>query len=186
MIEMCVVLSITLVIAGIAVIQVQPALQQIRANTAKDLVMTSLRQARELAISDRRDIQVEFLVNPPGNPVGNYVRLTRLGGVCCPNTVVELIAIPGNVNFTTYAGVPDSPDAFGNASPIYFGGVANGPVSGMMYQSDGTFVSGTGTPINGSVFMGLPNMPGTARAITVLGSTGRIRAYHISGQTWFD
>ena len=37
MIEMCVVLAISLVIASIAVIQIQPALQQVRANTAKVL-----------------------------------------------------------------------------------------------------------------------------------------------------
>lgn len=187
MIEMCVVLAISLVIASIAVIQIQPALQQVRADTAKDLVMTSLRQARETAISDRRDVQVEFLTNPAANPPGNYVRLTRIGGPCCANTVISFVAIPGNVVFTNFVGEPDTPDAFGNNAPVFFAGVANGPASGMMYQSDGTFVSGTGTPINGSVFMGIPNLPGTARAVTVLGATGRIRAYHISGQsTWFD
>jgi prepilin-type N-terminal cleavage/methylation domain-containing protein len=187
MIEMCVVLAISLVIASIAVIQIQPALQQVRADTAKDLVMTSLRQARETAISDRRDIQVEFLTNPPANPPGNYVRLTRIGGPCCANTVISFVAIPGSVVFTNFVGEPDTPDAFGNNAPVVFNGVANGPASGMMYQSDGTFVSGTGTPINGSVFIGIPNLPGTARAVTVLGATGRIRAYHISGQsTWFD
>src|SRR5580692_8409461 len=52
MIEMLVVVAIAMVIAGIAIIQSRPALMQIRANTAKDLVQGTLRRARESAISD--------------------------------------------------------------------------------------------------------------------------------------
>ena len=188
MIEMCVVIAISLVIGGIAIVQAQPALMQIHANNAKDEVQGALRQARETAISDRRDVQVEFVVNPPGNPSGSYVRLTRLGGLCCANTVILLMPISNSVIFTTFPGEPDSPDGFGNGGAIYFGGVAGGPPAGMMYQSDGTFVGvGTGLSINGTVFLGVPGQPTTARAITVLGATGRVRSYHISGTTtWFD
>lgn len=188
MIELVVVIAISMVIAGIAIIQAQPALQQIRANTAKDQVQSAMRQARETAISDRRDVQVEFLVNPVGQPAGSYIRLTRLGGLCCANTVILMIPIQNNVNYTTFAGEPDTPDGFGNGGAIYFAGVAGGPPAGMMYQSDGTFAAvGTGIPINGTVFMGLPGQPITARAVTVLGATGRVRAYHIAGTTaWVD
>ena len=188
MIEMCVVIAISLVIAGIAILQAQPALMQIHANTAKDEVQGALRQARETAISDRRDVQVEFLVNPAGNPPGSYVRLTRIGGACCANTVILMMPISNSVIYTTFVGEPDSPDGFGNGGAIYFGGIAGGPPAGMVYQSDGTFVtSGTGIPINGTVFLGVTGQPTTARAITILGATGRVRSYHISGTTtWFD
>jgi prepilin-type N-terminal cleavage/methylation domain-containing protein len=188
MIEMLVVIAISMVIAAIAIIQARPALMQINANNAKDEVQGALRQARETAISDRRDVQVEFLTNPPANPPGSYVRLTRLGGLCCANTVILMMPISNNVIFTTFLGEPDSPDGFGNGGAIFFGGVAGGPPAGMMYQSDGTFTAlGTGIPINGTVFLGVPNQPTTARAITILGATGRVRSYHISGTTtWFD
>ena len=69
-VEMVVVIAIALVVMSIALIQVQPALLQIHANTAKDQVQSALRQARETAISDRRNVQVEFLTNPPGLSVG--------------------------------------------------------------------------------------------------------------------
>ena len=188
MIEMCVVIAISLVIAGIAIIQAQPALMQIHANTAKDEVQGALRQARETAISDRRDVQVEFLVNPPANPPGSYVRLTRLGGLCCANTVILMMPVSNSVIFTTFPGEPDSPDGFGKGGAIYLAGVVGGPPAGMMYQSDGTFTAvGTGIPINGTVFLGVPGQATTARAITILGATGRVRSYHISGTTtWFD
>ena len=188
MLELLVVIAISMVIAGIAIVQAQPALMQIRANTAKDQVQSALRQARETAISDRRDVQVEFLVNPAGNPPGSYVRLTRIGGACCANTVISMVPIQNSVVFTTFNGEPDSPDGFGNGGAIYFGGIVGGPPAGMVYQSDGTFItSGTGIPINGTVFLGVAGQPTTARAITILGATGRVRSYHISGtQTWFD
>lgn len=186
-IEVLVVVAISMVIAGIAIVQAQPALQQIRANAAKDLVQGTLRRGRELAISDRRSVKVEFLVNPPANPPGSYVRLTRLGGGVGPDTVITTTPIPGSVIYTTFAGEPDTPDGFGNAGPIYFAGVNGGPAAGMIYQSDGTFAAATGIPINGTVFMGIAGQPTTARAITILGTTGRVRAYHISGtKTWFD
>jgi prepilin-type N-terminal cleavage/methylation domain-containing protein len=175
-IELVVVILISLVIAVIAIIQARPALMQSHANTAKDEVQSALRQARETAISNRRSIKVEFLVNPPGNPAGSYVRLTRLAGESGPDTVIALTSIPRTVIYTTFAGEPDTPDGFGNMAPIYFGGVANGPAAGMVYQSDGTFTTATGVPINGTVFIGVPNHPASARAITVLGTTGRVRS----------
>jgi len=99
-----------------------------------------------------------------------------------------MMPIHNSVVFTTFSGEPDSPDGFGNSGPIYFGGIAGGPPAGMIYQSDGTFaINGAGTPINGTVFLGVPNQPTTARAITILGATGRVRSYHISGTTtWLD
>jgi type II secretory pathway pseudopilin PulG len=186
MIEVVVVIAVAMTIAGIAIIQVRPALQQIQANTAKDEIQSSLRRARELAISDRRNVQVEFLTNPAGNPAGSYVRLTRKG-VGTADVILLMLAIQNSVVYTTYVGEPDTPDGYGNAAPVYFGGVANGPPAGMVYQSDGTFVvNGIGTPINGTVFLGIPGQPSTARAVTVLGTTGRVRSYHISGASWFD
>jgi prepilin-type N-terminal cleavage/methylation domain-containing protein len=186
MVEMVVVIAIALVVMSIALIQVQPALLQIHANTAKDEVQSALRLARETAISDRRNVQVEFLTNPPAMQAGNYVRLTRKGGGAGPDIVILTMPIQNTVIYTTFNGLPDTPDAYGNASPIYFGGVANGPAAGMFYQSDGTFVTSTGVLINGTAFMGVPNQPSTARAVTVLGATGRVRSYHVSGTTWFD
>ena len=64
-----------------------------------------------------------------------------------------------------------------------FGGVIGGPNT-MMFQSDGTFVNAAGTTLNGTVFMGVTGIPSTARAVTVLGTTGRIRSYRSAGAGW--
>jgi hypothetical protein len=57
----------------------------------------------------------------------------------------------------------------------------------MLFQSDGELVDGaTFQPINGTVFLGLTAQTATARAITVLGGTGRVRGWKISGNTWMQ
>jgi hypothetical protein len=85
-------------------------------------------------------------------------------------------------------GMPDTPDAYGNANPIEFESVANGPVGGMVFQSDGEFLDGaTFLPINGTVFLGITGQQSTARAVTVLGTTGRVRGWKSTGATaWYQ
>jgi len=56
----------------------------------------------------------------------------------------------------------------------------------LMFLSDGTFVDAQGNPLNGSVFLGLNNHPETARAVTVLGATGRVRGYRWTGSRWIQ
>ena len=46
-----------------------------------------------------------------------------------------------------------------------------------MFTTDGTLIDSGGTPINGTVFLSIQNQPESARAVTVLGSTGRVRGY---------
>jgi hypothetical protein len=80
------------------------------------------------------------------------------------------------------AGLPDTPDAFGNTGPIAFG-----TATVIKFAPDGTLVDQSGQGLNGSVFMAIPNIQGTnlsARAITVLGSTGRVRGYRWDGSKW--
>jgi hypothetical protein len=59
--ELLTTVCIVFVVLAMAVIQLQPTWQQIQADVAKDQVKSTLRQARELAISERRTIVVQFL-----------------------------------------------------------------------------------------------------------------------------
>jgi hypothetical protein len=83
--------------------------------------------------------------------------------------------------------MPDTPDGFGNGGAIYFEGITNGPATGMWFQSDGELVdAATLLPINGTVFLGVSGQATAARAVTVLGTTGRVRAYRSTGVAWFS
>jgi hypothetical protein len=58
----------------------------------------------------------------------------------------------------------------------------------MVFQSDGEFLDGTTfLPINGTIFLGFPGQQSTARAVTVLGTTGRVRGWKSNGNTtWYQ
>jgi prepilin-type N-terminal cleavage/methylation domain-containing protein len=62
MVELCVVISLILVISAIAITSLKPAMQDANCDTAMRQVISQLRQAREYAITNRRYVQVTFPV----------------------------------------------------------------------------------------------------------------------------
>jgi hypothetical protein len=53
-----------------------------------------------------------------------------------------------------------------------------------MFTADGTLADQTGTPVNGTVFLGQAGSPMTSRALTVFGPTATFRSYRWNGQSW--
>jgi prepilin-type N-terminal cleavage/methylation domain-containing protein len=184
LIEMMVVIVIIGIILSMTLLELQPTVYQFRANAALAQVKGAMRQARELAISERRTIVIQFV----GNNSIQLFQVTEPGNVVA---VVPFMTLPieSSVNFMTFGGEPDTPDAYGiPAVPagIEFAGVVGGPPIGMQFQSDGTFTDANGNPINGTVFLGITNIKTTARAVTILGATGRIHAWKGTGLSWFQ
>ena len=168
---------IILIISGMAIIRMQPAVQQSRANAAMSQIVTSFRTAREYSVAYRRFVQITFPSYPATKNQIQITVLNHLTSGAGNDVILTTITFPSTVNYQVFAGFPDTPDAFGNATPVYFEGLDGGPVAGMMFQPDGTFVDTTGNPVNGTVFLGVNTFNVSARAITVLGSTGRVKAY---------
>jgi Tfp pilus assembly protein FimT len=194
LIEMMIVVAIAMTIAGMIVVHLTPTLQTFRSNAAASQVTDVLRQAREYAITYRRYVQISF-PNYSGTGANNQIAITvknsltpTYGGAVQPDVVLTTVTLSGNVIFQLEAGQPDTPDAFGRATAVNFANTDGGPTTGMFFQADGTFVNLTGNYINGSIFLGSNNSAPTARAITVLGTTGRVRAYKINGAAtgWFE
>ena len=182
LIEVMVSMAVMAVIMAATIIKMQPLIQQVHANAGASLILGQLRWARQLSIAHRRDIQVQFL----GNNEVKLIEQPVLGAGGGPVVVSDLFLAP-TVSFMTFATEPDTPDAFGNALPVCFGAVAGCPNPPFMqFQSNGTFVDGTGTVLNGTVFLGVTNIPTSARAITVLGTTGQIRLYKGTGSGWIQ
>lgn len=179
MVELLVVIGMIMTILAMAVLALQPTLQNFKANGAMTMVASQFRLARELAITERRDIQVAFT----GTNTITLTRVLSLGMVANPNEafgVIRTVQIAPPTVFMLPPGMPDTPDAFGNAGAIEFEGIVGGPPT-MMFQSDGTFVDTAGNLVNGTVFMGVPNINNSGRAVTVVGATGRIRMYRSDG-----
>ena len=189
LVELMVVLIIVLIIAAGTILQLRASLQSTQADTAMREVMEQLRQAREYAVANRRYVQVTFPVVVVGTRTDYHVVITQMNtltvGAGAVDTVLSDVTLEPQLQYFVVPGYPDTPDGFGNASPIVFGGVNGGPIGGMLFQSDGELVSGaTFLPINGSVFLGVPLQSSTARAVTVLGTTGRVRGWKPTGAQW--
>jgi prepilin-type N-terminal cleavage/methylation domain-containing protein len=177
LLEILVALGIISVILSMAVLNYGTVLPNYKANSAMDQLLYQLRSARERAISHRREVQVQFVGN-------NQLTITELWlvGTAPPATTVSF---EGGAQYITFASIPDipAPYNFGNTAPVYFGGLSGGPPI-MKFSTTGAFIDGGNTLVNGTVFMGLPGKPSTARAISILGATGRVREYHWDGSQW--
>jgi len=173
--ELLVTVGIMGTIAAMAAVQIGLARPAFKGDGAMRQVMAQLNIARELAITQRRFVQVAFTVD-------NEVRITREN---IPNgtTVVQTTPIEGGMRFGLTPGVPDTPDNFGNAAAVSFGAAAL-----LRFSTDGTLVDQAANPISGSVFLNWPGLgqgqERAARAVTILGATGRIRGYRWDGRNW--
>ena len=192
MIEVSVVIVLILIISAMAIFALLPSLQDAKYDDAMREVIDQLRQGREYAIANRRYVQVTFPTVVIAGQITQYqvvltVRNAPPLGPAGVDAVLSTVPIQEPAQFFIFPGAPDTPDGFGNASPIEFEGLNPGPVLGMLFQSDGELVDGaTFQPINGTVFIGFPNQPTASRAVTVLGATGRIRGWKLAKTQWFQ
>ena len=135
------------------------------------IVNSQLKFAREMAINQRRSVQLRF--TPP-----NQVSVLRreFDGAL---TLLQTTYLEHNTQFLTFPDCPDTPDGFGNATPVFFNGAA-----AVMFTADGMLTDAAGNPVNGSVFLGQPGRPFSARALTIFGPTATIRLYRWNGTAW--
>ena len=182
LLEALIVIGIMMTLAGIAVVQSFGSLEGYQANSAQDIVAGQLRLARQLAISQRRNVQIQFntVSNPP---TVSYKVLPRPSMAGDPVLPAVTSTLPRQIQFVQESGAGDTPMAFGTCGTagICIAGVSGGPVF-MQFTASGQFTDSTGVnTINGTVFLGIPNQRKTARAVTIMGATGRVRPYTYVG-----
>jgi len=193
LIEMVMVVAIAFTIMAFAVMNTLGSSQNARANAAMDAVISQLRQAREVAIVKRRNVQVQFTAP-------NQIQLTILG---LPGEAVPVIAptflndnVPGGAIFYVFPSpVTDTPMLFGNSTAIGLQQPTGGGAWTVMFTTSGAFCgtaqsaaslyqATNNNPVNASIFLGVVGKPNTARAVTVFGATGRVRSYYWTGSSW--
>ena len=170
-------LAIISVVLAMGMLNYSTILPNFKANSAMDQLLYQLRSARERAIAHRREVQVQFSGT-------NQLTITELWlvGTAPPASTVSF---EGGAQYIVFSTIPDlpAPFNFGNTAGVYFGGVSGGPPI-MKFSTTGSFIDGGNTLVNGTVFMGISGKPSTARAISILGATGRVREYHWDGTQW--
>ena len=165
LLEMMATLSIAAVVGSMATANIVTARRAIQGDSAMRIVMGQLNTAREMAITQRHLMELQFVG-------GNWVQIVRHETAGNATTVISSVALESKAQFALTPGVPDTPEGFGNMDAISFGAA-----QAVMFNTDGTLIDTNGSPINGTVFLAIPNQTGSTRAVTVLGSTGRVRGY---------
>jgi prepilin-type N-terminal cleavage/methylation domain-containing protein len=171
LVELLVVVALAALAMGIAIPVSQAMVTRANADTTSREIMSWLDDARSRAISERRNFEVAF------DLVLNRITITRLDPNGGRTTIVSRV-LPERMTFML-DGMPDTPDAFGNASAVDF----DGP-SPYMFTSEGSWSDSAGDISNGTIFIGRPHEPDTGRAITVFGATGLTRAWKRYGTKW--
>ena len=174
LIEMMIVVAVTVILAGMAVPVSKGFLNSVKADGSLGATIDVLTQARDQAVAQRRNFELEFNGT-------NRIKVWRIEVPTGYRTLIMNIPLDNGQRFQKYATVPDTPDAFGNANAIQFSGT--GP---WMFTSDGSLIDSNGDVSNGTVFLGVPNDVKTARAVTVFGATGLMRTWRWRGTKWFN
>ena len=179
LLEALVVVGVLMVLIGFSVLGWQSTWQGSKANSAMYHVIGQLRTARQTAISNRRNMEVAF-TNP------NQVQLTpeTTTGTAVLPSPYPAVTLDGGSQYALFAGLPDTPMGFGNNSAISFSVPGGALVPPMRFTTSGAFVDANNSLVNGTLFLGLPGKTNTARAVTVLGATGRVRSYYWDGKQW--
>jgi prepilin-type N-terminal cleavage/methylation domain-containing protein len=189
MLELIIVMAILLVMAGFSVITLQTSMRSSRVDTASKTVMMTLRQARQQAI-DTRDIwQVQFAA--PGS-----ITMTRLFANGTTITY-PTVTLPTDVSFQLIAGRPTvstgarpTPDSIGvGAYAIDFSANSVRGSTLLYFYPDGSAKDSTARPNNGVVYFGRTGELSSYRAVSVYGSTGRIKGWRlqldsVNGNWW--
>jgi hypothetical protein len=90
------------------------------------------------------------------------------------------VRLENGLVFALVAGVPDTPDQFGRITWDSFSSATR------MFTSEGSFIDNQGNPMNGTLFLSVPDQANSARAITFFGPTALLRAWRWDGRRWVE
>jgi prepilin-type N-terminal cleavage/methylation domain-containing protein len=162
--EMMLTLAVAAIVTGMAAALTADSRRGSQGDGAMRLVMAELNTARETAMTQRRLVEVQFLG-------GMWIKTIR-HELDNSTTVLHTVALEGNMQFSLVPNVPDTPDLFGNNAAVAFGAAQL-----IQFNGEGALIDSGGTPVNGTVFLSFAQKAISYRAVTVLGSTGRVRGY---------
>lgn len=176
-IELLVSIAIIAILAGVGVGVTTTVVRMTRGETGAQQLDGFLKRHREMAVGRRRDIEIRFL---PPNQVQSAQRAVPDPPAVTPApTVLETLTFEGTIEYRQFAGLPDTPNLFGNGAAVALGGAV--PV---MFSSEGALIDAAGNPVNATVSLGIDGDPLSATAVTVLGATATIERWRWDGTRW--
>jgi hypothetical protein len=174
--ELLLLCAVAMTAMGVAMFAMGAASNSSRSRGALALVKQRFSEAREMAISQQRDIRIEFVAP---NEI-RIIRVNRPAG--SGETVINSSFLEGNMTFQKLSGMPETPDPWGGEGAVAFDSAV-----GVRFRSgDGALVDQNDVYVNGRVFVARAgtNSVNSAGMVSIFGPTGRIRSYRLQGENW--
>jgi prepilin-type N-terminal cleavage/methylation domain-containing protein len=179
LLELMVVVGIMGVLAAVT-IMVSPAfMQHAKAESGIAQAVDALRVGRETAISQRRNVKIEFIGLTAIRTVRQDI---GANGTVTGTTVLNTVELENKMQFRLESGIPNTPDAF----PLGGTAINFGTSPERMFTSEGTLVDQVGDVINGTMFLSIPGDPMSIRAISIFGPTALLRVWRWDGRQWVE
>ena len=167
--EILMVAGMVAIVGAFSMMIIGPALEARNVDMAVRTVSNEMHRARQFAVDARRRTKVTF--NNPRTILVEQQAPVSQGGAW---TQVSTTDLPGLMEFEVNASLSavDGPEGHGVSTAIDFSGSSQ-----IFFMPDGSAVTSAGILSNGVVYVGEPLKVETNRAVTLFGSTGRIRRW---------
>ena len=194
LLEMVIVMALIVISASVTFVSVQGAVRDSRVNGGFDNAFMQLRLARQRAIAERKRYIVTFgtpapigASTPLGAPTAKSIQLYiwNAGNPSPAPVQISTVDLPTDVNFQTIAGIPTGsttvPDGFGSGvtSMDFDQGVGPGGGNLVMFMPDGSAHDLNGNFNSGILYIARNGDLTSSRAITVFGTSGRVRGWRL-------
>ncbi|HSR68580.1 MAG TPA: prepilin-type N-terminal cleavage/methylation domain-containing protein [Acidobacteriota bacterium] len=167
LVEIMAVFAMVAIVAAVAVPMMTTAIRESRLNSAHNFVTMEIRRARQAAVDFRRIHRLS--VDAQGT-----ITLARQEMPSRDWTVLKSESLPAGIVFATPTGAPggdSSPDGLGDDAVSFGGGNV------VFFRPDGSARDQIGEIVNGIVYVSSEAHPERGKAVTLLGSTGRVKAW---------
>ena len=178
LLELMIVVAIGLIMAGVTFIAMMPLFKQNHVDAAYDTTLGVIRNYRNQAIAQRKRYIITFTA--PQTITVSY------WGVAVPVSpapvVVATYILPQDLQFAVQTGYPTAaPDSFGTgiAAIDFDQGMGLGSQNYVMFMPDGSSQDTLGNMNSGVLYISRPGDLYSSRAISIFGSTGRIRGWRL-------
>jgi len=185
LLELMIAMAVFMVVGAIGFSALAPAFRDARVSGAYSLTLEQLRQARQLAIENRKTYLVTF--NPVGLPTGVHgVQINQMNAGAVGAIYNQFpVTLPDDVHFQVISGIPNTslttPDSMGTASTaIEFDlGVSGGANNQIYFFPDGSARDINNNINNGIIYIARDGDLYSSRAVTLFGAAGRVRGWRL-------
>ena len=181
LLEMIVTIAIGLIMAGVTFIALMPMFKENHVNAAYDTTLSVLRNYRNQSITQSKRYILTFTA--PGTITVQY---WGVGVPVSPAPVtVATFSLPTDIQFAVQGGLPaPGPDGFGaGGTAIDFDqGMGAGSQNYIMFMPDGSSQDTLGNYNSGVLYLSRPGELYSSRAVSVFGTTGRVRGWRLVNQ----